>query len=172
MREKLFLGLLVEVFERFVRAFLVHAEVVIGAVGDAFEFLDAEGEFVFDIVGLLRVEGALAIGHVEDVEFLARDADFLVEREAGFEPFVGEAHAVVRVAEVFDFHLLELARAEGVVARVDFVAERFAHLRDAERELDAVRIEHVFVLAEDRLGGLRAEVGDVATCGTHVRFEH
>ena len=82
VREELLLGFLVEVFERLARAFLVDAEVVVGAVGHAFEFLDAEGELVFDVVGLLRVERALAIRHVEDVELLARDADFLVEREA------------------------------------------------------------------------------------------
>ena len=172
MRQELLLGLLVEVHQRLAGTLLVHAEVVVGAVGHAFQFLDAEGELVFDVVGPLRVERALAVRHVEDVQLLARDADLTVEVEAGLQPLVGQAHAVVGVAEVFDLHLLELARAEGEIARVDLVAEGLAALRDAEGQLHAVGIEHVLVLHEDRLRGLRAEVGDLVAGRAEVRLEH
>ena len=106
------------------------------------------------------------------MELGARDADFLVEAKAGFQPLVGEAHAVLRAAEILDLHLLELAGAEGEIARVDLVAERFSDLRDAEGQLHAVRIEHVLVLAENRLRGLRAEVGDLLAGGSEIRLEH
>ena len=59
----------------------------------------------------------------------------LFERIAPLVWFVGELHAFVRVAEVFDFHLLELAGAEGEIARVDFVPEGLADLGDTEGDL-------------------------------------
>jgi hypothetical protein len=66
------------------------------------------------------------------------------------------------MAEELDLHLLELARAEGEVARVDLVAESLTDLGDAERDLHARRVHHVLEVDEDALGGLGAEVGDVA----------
>ena len=64
------------------------------------------------------------------------------------------------MAEELDLHLLELARAEGVVARVDLVAKRLADLGDAERQLEPRAVEDVLEVDEDALGGFGAEVGD------------
>ena len=55
-----------------------------------FEFLLAEGEIVFDVVGLLRVVGAFTVGDVEDVEFVGVEADLRIELEAFGEPFIEE----------------------------------------------------------------------------------
>ena len=66
-------GFLVEIIQRFAAGLLVLREVVIGAVGDAFELLDAEGKLVFDVVGALGIEGALVGGDVVDVELVARE---------------------------------------------------------------------------------------------------
>ncbi len=104
-----FFGGFVEVFEWLSRVFLVFGEVVVGAVGDAFQFLLSEGEVVFDVVGFLGVMSAFTVGDVEDVEFFTVEANFFVEAEAGFEPFVGEAESVFGAAEVFDFHLFKFA---------------------------------------------------------------
>jgi len=150
----------------------MHPEVVVGAVRDTFEFLDAEGKLVFNVVGFLRVKCPLAIRHIEDMQLLARDAHLAVKLQALLEPFVGEPHAVVGMAEILDFHLLELARAEGEIARVDFVAERFAALGDAKGQLHPVGIQHVFVLAKDRLRGLRPQIGDLVAGGPEVGLEH
>ena len=72
----------------------------------------------------------------------------------GFDDFV-------RLDEKFQFHLLELARAEGEIARRDLVAERLADLRDAERHFLPRGFQHIFELRENRLRGFRAEIGDV-----------
>ncbi len=48
--------------------FLVTAQIVVRAVGDAFQFLHAKGEFVLDVVGLLGVERAFSVRDVQDVE--------------------------------------------------------------------------------------------------------
>ena len=69
--------------------------------------------------------------------------------------------ASLGMAEELDLHLLELARAEGEVARVDLVAEALADLGDAEGELDPAGVEDVLEVGEDALGGLGAQVGDV-----------
>src|SRR5258708_6679565 len=45
--------------------------------------------------------------------------------------------------EKLHFHLLELARAENEILGGDFVAERFALLRNAKRQLDPLRIHDV-----------------------------
>src|SRR5690606_34587581 len=55
--------------------------------------------------------------------------------------------------------LLELARAEREVARVDLVAERLADLGDPERDLLARALPHALEVEEDRLAGLGAQVG-------------
>ena len=62
-------------------------EVVIRAVGNAFQLLDAERELVFNVVGFLRVKCALAVRDIENVEFLAGNTDFRIESEACFQPF-------------------------------------------------------------------------------------
>src|SRR5438046_10010556 len=66
----------------------------------------------------------------------------------------------IRLDEEFQFHLLELAGAEGEIARCDFVAKRLADLRDAERDFHSRGIEHVFELREDGLGSFGAEIGN------------
>ena len=67
----------------------------------------------------------------------------------------------VRFDEKFRPICPELARAKGEIARRDFIAEGFAHLRDAEGNLLTRGFEDVFELRENGLGGFRAEVGDV-----------
>src|SRR5205807_3136721 len=60
----------------------------------------------------------------------------------------------------FDLHLLELTAAEGVVPRVDFIAERLANLGDSERQLEAGAVEDVAEVDEDALGGFGTEVSN------------
>ena len=76
--------------------------------------------------------------------------------------------------EKFQFHLFELARAEGEIARVNFVAERLADLCDAEGNLLARDAEHVLKLREDDLCGLGTKIRDAAGFfdGADVSFEH
>ncbi len=66
-----------------------------------------------------------------------------------------------RMAEKLDLHLLELARAEGEVARSDLVAKALAHLGDAERHAYARAIEHVLEIDEDALRGFRTQEGRI-----------
>ena len=76
------------------------------------------------------------------------------------------------MAEVLDLHLLKLTRAEDVVARVDFVAERLADLRDAEGQLHAAGIEHIFVLHENRLRSLRSQISDLLAGCAEIGLQH
>ena len=77
-------------------------------------------------------------------------------------PPVGEPLQIgVRLAEELQLHLLELAGAEGEVARGDLVAEGLADLAHAEGQLAAGGADDVIEVDEDALGGLRAEVHGV-----------
>src|SRR5579864_1678602 len=78
------------------------------------------------------------------------------------------------MAEILDLHLLELARPERVVARIDLIAEALADLRDAEGHLETSRVDDVSEIGEDALGGLRAEIDLAAFVGhgAGVRLEH
>jgi hypothetical protein len=94
------------------------------------------------------------------VQAAGGQADGLVPAQAFPDP-VG-VPLIVRAGldEIFELHLLELARAEGVVARVDLVAERLADLRDAEGAASPGRCRDVVEVHEDALRRLGAEVGD------------
>ena len=162
MSEDLLFGLFVEIFHRFARALLVHRKIVIGAVGDTFEFLNAEGKFVFDIVSFLRVESAIFIRDVHDMETLAGDPYLLVKLQSRFEPLISETETILGAAEILDLHLLELARAEGVVPRIDLIAETFPDLGDPEGQLHPGSLENVLKLHKNRLRRLGAEVSDAA----------
>jgi hypothetical protein len=78
------------------------------------------------------------------------------------------------VAEELDLHLLELARAEGVVARVDLVAKSLTDLGNAERHLHPRRVHHVLEIGKNTLGGLGTEIGRAASVlhRANMRREH
>jgi hypothetical protein len=180
------LEVLVENFLGLAAVLLVLAEVEIAARGDAFEFLGAEGEFAEDVDAGAGVVGEVFRGLPVVFQHIA-EADALVELRALVDPVaVPEFPAPVRLGlaqvgalvpgsdlaaddfdgligldEELEFHLFELAAAEGEVLWRHLVAEGLADLADAEGHLHAAGIEDVLELREDRLRGFRAQVGDV-----------
>ncbi len=82
-----------------------------------------------------------------------------VPAEPLVEPVLEPLLGLGRRHEVLHLHLLELAGAEDEVLRGDLVAERLAHLGDAERRLLAGGLEHVGEVDEHALGRLGPEVG-------------
>ena len=78
------------------------------------------------------------------------------------------------MAEELDFHLLELAGAEGEVPRRDLVAEALADLGDAERHPHPGAVQDVFEVDEHSLGGFRPEEGGVVLAAHRAddRLEH
>ena len=168
------LGLIIEVGEVLAAVFGVLAEVVVGAVGDAFEFGPAPGEAVLDIVDLLGVVGKLVGLVLAEPEVVGVDA----ERDEPVHALLGPVLEPVVVGTGFDeelqLHYFKLAGAEGRVAGGNFVAEGLADLGDAEGELAAGGVEDVFEVDVDALGGLGAEVdlrGGVFN-GAHESLEH
>src|SRR5882724_12000277 len=100
------------------------------------------------------MKGALLLGHRERMQVVARDADVLIELEPLFQPVIQPLHSLLCPAKIFQLHLLELARPEGKITRIDFVTKGFANLRDAEWQLLARDFEDVFKLNEDGLRSL------------------
>ena len=73
-----------------------------------------------------------------------------------------------RFAEEFQLHLLKFARAENEVARCNFIAERFADLRNAERQLLARAALNVLEVYKDALRGFGTEINGVFCVFRHA----
>ena len=139
----------------------MRAQVVVGAVGDAFELTPVgalETELVFDVDRALRVVGELLLRVLVVTQVLGVDAQVGVPAGAGVDPvlvpfLVGAGHH-----EELHLHLLELTGAEDEVAGRDLVAEGLAHVGDAERRLGTRGGHHVLEVDEDALRGLGAQV--------------
>ncbi|OEI70008.1 putative transcriptional regulator [Curtobacterium sp. ER1/6] len=138
----------------------VVVQVEVGAVRDAHELAPLralEAEAVLDVGGRVGVVGPLAVRHVEAAEVLRVDAEVGEERDRVGDPLLVVLPHRRRRHEVLDLHLFELARAEDEVAGRDLVAERLAHLADAERRLHATGGDDLREVDEDALRGLGAE---------------
>lgn len=178
---------------------LVRGQIEVATRGDAFQLLGAEGEFAQDVHAGAGVVGEVG-GRLPVVFEHVAKADALVELRALIDPVtVPQLPAPIRLrfaqigtfmplrdfaADDFDgfvgldeeleFHLLELAAAEGEILRRDLVAEGLADLADAKRHLHAAGVEDVFELRKDGLRGFRAQVGHVVLGrgGAEVGLEH
>src|SRR3989338_3703254 len=76
--------------------------------------------------------------------------------------------------EIFDLHLLELARAEQEIARRYFVAERLPYLCDSERQLRVERVDDILEVDENAASRLGAQIrnGRIVLACTYLRLEH
>src|SRR5215510_14386598 len=78
------------------------------------------------------------------------------------------------MTEKLNLHLLELAAAERVVSRIDFISERLADLSDSEGQLEASAIDNISEIREDALGGFGTEISLVVliTHCANVSLKH
>src|SRR5690606_1333324 len=108
--------------------------VVIGAMRDALELAEAwsrEREAIFNVARAgagLGVVGEFVAVVLAQLEVVAGQADRLPPRKPRVAPVGVPLLRAVGRDEKLDFHLLELARTEGEVARRHLVAERLADL--------------------------------------------
>ena len=149
----------VKVFQALAGCFLMTAEVVVRAVGNAPELAPiGEREGVFDVGRGTGVERELCRLMVAQAQVLFLDAEAQQPLFAVVLPVGKPLEVRVGLAEEFALHLLKLAGPEGEVARGDLVAERLADLADAERKLSSRRALDVCEVHEDALRGLRAQI--------------
>src|SRR5215831_19000552 len=113
-----------------------------------------EGKGIFDIGGAAGIVRQLVLRMLAELQPVACQAELRVPEESRVAPVLIPLGRLAWMAEELDLHLLELARAKCEIPRRDLVAKALAHLSDAERHADATRIEHVFEVHEDALGGL------------------
>ena len=153
---------LVQVGQVLAGEFHVPLQVEVGAIVDALQLLPAEREPVLDVVRVARVVRQLVRPVLVEAQVVGVDAQVQVVLEAARLPMLEPARVLARVHEVLHLHLLELAGAEDEALGGDLVAERLAHLRDAERHLEAARLQHVLEVHVAALRGLRAQVDHAA----------
>src|SRR2546423_4796467 len=80
----------------------------------------------------------------------------------------------VRRDKKLEFHLLEFARTENVIARSDLVSKGLADLANAEWDFLAGGFEDVLELDENRLSGFGTEICNIvfALDWPDVRLQH
>ena len=156
----------------------VRAQIEVTPVSNALEFavlaLLAKWKRILDVGGADRVVGQLVLIVVAQDEPFGADSVIDVPLEPAIAPKLIPLARLTGMAEKLHLHLLELARAEGEVARCDLVAKALALLRDAERHLHAAAVHHVAEVHEHPLRRLRPEerLAVVAAHRADVRLEH
>ena len=136
-------------------------EIVVRSVRNAPKFTPAEGEEELKVRGRLRIEGELFRIVVARAQSVIAHAEDLKPLNALLLPVREPLEVRVRLAEEFEFHLLELACAEGEVARCNLVSEGLTDLADAEGNLLPGSALHVLKVHKDTLCRLRAQVDRV-----------
>ena len=175
-RPKAGLGVLVEISQVLAAELRVLIEVVAAALGHALQLAPSERIQELDVGGAARIMRQF-IGRVfAGAQMLALDSEFDVPVESEIDPVAIPLLFFLAIGtnEELHLHLLELAGAENEILGGDFVAERFALLRDAERQLDALRIDDVLEVRENSLRGFRAQIDNRRGVfhRTHEGFEH
>src|SRR5581483_5704067 len=159
----------------FVLVARVGAEIEVLPVGDAFQFLPADGELVEDVYRALGVVRAIRLRHFVELQVLPFQPDLLDPPvQVILDPLLVHRFGVFRVDEVFDLHLLQFAHAENEVPGRDLVAEGLADLRDAEGQLAVRGVQDVLEVDEHALRGFGAQIGERIGVGdgADLRFEH
>src|ERR1700712_3256272 len=118
---------------------LVLLQVEIDAMRDPFQLTKARRAKRKAVLDVERTRAFFRV--VRELVFVVRtqaqvgiaQPEITPEARALFAPELVPLHRFVRAAKPLELHLLELARAEDVIAWRDFVTERFTDLRDAER---------------------------------------
>src|SRR5438876_9749174 len=103
--------------------FHVAAEIEIAAMGDSFQLaefaLRQERKRIFDVGGAARIVAQLVLFMLTEAQSLASQAEVGVPLHPAVAPVLVPLRRALGMAKELDFHLLELARAEGEIARRD-----------------------------------------------------
>src|SRR3989344_876382 len=149
-------------------------EVEVSTIRKTSNFVELVRIFKMEVHRALAVVRALSVGNLD---FL--NITFLKTQEC--KPSVHLPEPVLKLfcprfflKKILKFHNLQLPHTENEVARSDFIAERAANLRDAEREFRMIRVYDVLKIDEHALCGLGPQVdGRVGTVyRTDGRFKH
>src|SRR5262245_2715651 len=89
---------------------------------------------------------------------LFSNAVLLIPGEALVDPLLMPFFICTWHDEIFNLHLLELARAECKIARCDFVAEGLADLGNPKGQLLAHRLQHVVEVNKNSLRCFWAQI--------------
>ena len=154
----LLVGLLIEVLHGDTRGVLVLGQVEVRAVGNAPQLAPAEREQELDVGRGVGVMGQLLRIVVAQAEVLILHTERQQPVVAVVLPVLEPLEVGAGLAEELKLHLLELTGTEGKVAGCNLIAERLAHLADAEGDLLAGGALDVLEVDENALRGLRTEI--------------
>src|SRR5437762_12438665 len=142
-------------------------EIEVGAIGNAHQFIPMtfylftfREEAILNIAGTLGIVRQLFWRLFVQPQVFFRDANVLKPLMTGIDPFLMSRFVFARSHEIFHLHLLKLARAENEITGRNFVAKRFADLRDAKRQLASTGVQDVEKIYEDALRGFRTKIDE------------
>ena len=137
------------------------AEVIIGAVGYAFQFFHTVRELIFNVIAGFGIVSQIFFRRGININVLARQSLLFPPFDPGFFPHFMPFFVFAGHNKIFQLGLFKLPDAEDKVARCDFIAERFADLSNAERQLARGGINHVFKLGKNCLCGFRTQISQI-----------
>ena len=134
------------------------SKVIVGPVRNAPELAPAPRKSVFDICRCLGIETELFHFVIAETQVFRISAQAQDPVHAELAPVRKPVIICTRLAEEFHFHLLKFTCTEDKVARCDLIAERFADLTDAERQLLSVSALYTLEVNEHTLCRFRSQV--------------
>ena len=171
IRDVVFAGFLIEIGQILAGGVLVLGQVVIGAIRHTPQLTPAEREQELEVGGRFGIEAQLLGIVVTQTQILVFQTDAQQELVAEIAPVLEPFQIGAGFAEKFQ---LELAHTEDEVAGRDLVAEGFANLTDAERQLAPGGALHIHKVGKDALRGFGTQIHRVFRIlgDTLEGFEH
>ena len=133
-------------------------QIKIGAIGNAHQFIELRVFIVaFGEKAIQNINCANGVMRefffvlLVKFEILRRNSERIKPFLKTVNKFLVNARRVFGTAEILHFHLLKFACAENKVAGRNFVAKRFADLRDAERQFAARTVKNIFEIDKNSL---------------------
>ena len=194
------LQLFVKILELLARVGLMLGEIEGSTRCNSFQFVCAEGELVVDVDAGAGVVGEVGFGLPVVFEDIHAKADRGIVGRSLCDPVavphfpapirlrfaqvgsfipcrhgaMDQANCLIGLDEELEFHLLELAGAEGEVFRRHFVTEGLPNLADAEGDLHARGVADILELGKDCLGCFWPQIGDIVRGGrrSDIGAEH
>src|SRR6266568_757700 len=158
-------------------------QIEVGAIGNAHQFIPMtffvftfREEAILDIDGTLGIVRQLFFWLFVQPQVFFRNANVLKPLMTGIDPLLMCLFVIAGSHEIFHLHLLKLTRAENEITGRNFVAKRFADLRDTKRQLAPTGVQYVQEIDEDALRGFRTKIDEcfgIVLCSCpDVRAKH
>ena len=159
---------------KFALIFGMVAQIIVAAVGNAFQLFHAMRKLIFYIIAGLSIVCQIIVRSFIDIHMLFNQTLVKPPLNTGFFPFFMPFHIGSRGYKILQFGLFKFTHAENEVARSNFVTERLTDLGNTKRKFAGGGIYHIFELRKNSLSSFRTQIGNVFITfyRTDLGFKH